>query len=174
MLSRKNILIQPIIQRQIIRQAAKQAHAHMGVGVDQSRKNEPAPRLDHLTRFVRGVDICAGVDRGDGISLNRDRTILQNAALSVHRDHDAVRHDQIHSLLGQGRRRLEGGRQAANQGPKKPSMTTAHNGAGREAIQVHPQRLTGCGLWHPAEWSARDLVSPLTPLAMFQLTPYVA
>ncbi len=106
MLSRKNIFIQPIIQREIICQAAEQAHAHVCMGVDQSRENEPAACIDHLSRFIHGLDMRGCVDGGDGISLNRDRAIFQDAPLSVHGDHGTVRHDQIHSLLGEGRHRM--------------------------------------------------------------------
>ena len=93
---------------------------------------------------LKRLDIRGCVDSGDGISLNRDRAIFQDAALSVHGDHGTVRHDQIHPLLGEGRRRIDGGRQAADQEPTK--ALPGHKGDRRELRQVHPQRLTGAPL----------------------------
>ena len=57
-LGRKDVFLEPLLQGQIIGQAAKEGHGQMGVGVDQAGQNQPATGIDDRLRL--GEVLSAG------------------------------------------------------------------------------------------------------------------
>ena len=53
-LGRKDEFLQPILQRTVFRQAAEQAHRHVGVRVDEAGHEKRAVGVDHFPGIIGG------------------------------------------------------------------------------------------------------------------------
>jgi pyruvate kinase len=74
------------MQREIVRQAAKEGHRHVRVGIDQPGDDQRVGRLDDARRVVLRPDHVARPDGDDHAVAHRDRTVYKDSALSVHGD----------------------------------------------------------------------------------------
>ena len=72
-----------------------QAMPCVAVRVDQPRHDELAASVDHFIRAMPGFDFGSRTDCDDAVFLDRDRSVLDNAPLGVHRYHDPVRYENV-------------------------------------------------------------------------------
>ena len=54
---RKNIFVEPFVERKVVGNAAEQAHGRVRVAVDQAGHDDAAARVDYFRRFVFRFDL---------------------------------------------------------------------------------------------------------------------
>lgn len=86
------------MQRKIVRQAAKEGHRHVRVGIDQPGDDQRVGRLDDARRLVLRPDHVARPDGDDGSVTYRDRTVDEDSALLIHRDDEPAQHHDVRLL----------------------------------------------------------------------------
>ena len=92
----KNIFAQPVVQRHIVMQPAKQRHGHVRVPVDEARQHQLAARVDGLRRSIFIFDVGAETDGRDDVALHGHRSVFNNQRSSVHGDDGAAADQQVH------------------------------------------------------------------------------
>jgi hypothetical protein len=96
---REDVLVKPVIQRDVVMQPAKHGHGHVRMPVDESRQHEMPARIDHLRPAIVRLNLRPRPDRHDGISAHGQTSILINRARPVHSDDSPAAHDEVDSLL---------------------------------------------------------------------------
>ena len=96
---RKDVLVQPVVEGEIVGDSAKEAHCGVGVAVDQAWQYERAVRIDRLCRIVLGFEFRARADGHNRIAANGHGAVVDHAALSVHGDYRAAGYQQIYFLF---------------------------------------------------------------------------
>src|SRR5262249_25567274 len=72
-----------------------EAMTSMGMPVDQARQHRHALGVDHAAGRMLRNDLGARADRDDPITCDRDRAILDDAALRIDGDHDPAFDEDI-------------------------------------------------------------------------------
>ena len=89
-LGRKDVLVQPVHQGQVVRQPAVEHHRRVGVGVDQARQHHLAGGVDRLGAAELLGDGLGRVHRHDVGAVDRHGAVRDHAARGVHRDDGAA------------------------------------------------------------------------------------
>jgi hypothetical protein len=79
-LERPDVLVEPGGNVHILGQTAKEAHRHVGVGVDQPRHREHARARYHLGIFSRGVT-ASWLNGRDAVAADEDVLVTQHQAV---------------------------------------------------------------------------------------------
>ncbi len=95
-LGREDVLLQPLGQRQVVGQAAVQHHRCVCVGVDQTRQDDLSAGIQRVAAAKPGGQVRGRPDSDDIASVDGHRPVLNDLARRVHRDHDAVGHEERH------------------------------------------------------------------------------
>ena len=84
--SGKDVFVEPVVQRDIVMQSAKQGHRDVGVAVDEAREHQRVFRVDVCAAFVFRFDFGARTDGNDRVAVTDDRAIIVDVPLRIHRD----------------------------------------------------------------------------------------
>ena len=103
----KNIFIEPFIEREIVGDAAKEAHSGVSVGIDQAGHDDAAVGVDYFGGVVARFDFGGFSDGDDRIGADCDGTVFDYPALGAHGDDCAVRDEEVGFLFGLGRSWLD-------------------------------------------------------------------
>ena len=87
---RENIFVEPVIERDVIVQAAKQRHGDVGVAIDEPGQDEGAFGIDGLRSGVLGFEFGARTDGDDGVSPHGHGAVVEDSAGGVHGDDRAA------------------------------------------------------------------------------------
>ena len=105
----KDVLVQPVHQREVVRQPAVQRHRRVGVGVDQARQDQLAGRVDGVGAAELLGDGLGRVHANDVGAVDGHRAVGDHPARGIHRDDGAAGDEQRHLT----RRSLSGEHRAA-------------------------------------------------------------
>ena len=92
---RENIFVEPVVESDVIVQAAKQGHGDVGVAVDESGQDELAFGVDGLRSGVPGFEFATGADSHDRVTLYGHGAIVEDRAAAVHSDDGAAGDQQV-------------------------------------------------------------------------------
>ena len=92
--SREDVFLEPLHERQVVRQAAVQHHGRVGVRVDEARQDHGSGCVDRFGPLVDGSDGGRLADGDDGAPLDRDGPRRQDSPRRVHRDDGAAGDDE--------------------------------------------------------------------------------
>ena len=96
----KDVMLKPVLQSEVVGDAAKQGHGRVGVSVDEAGDEDRFGPVEMMDRGVAGIDVRAGVDGNDVRATNGDCAIFDDAVLRVHGDDVAGGPDLIGRLRG--------------------------------------------------------------------------
>ena len=82
----KMYFVEPILQVQIVGDAAQQRHGGVGVGIDQTRHQDGVGAIQTVAGLKLLFDIRALADADDAFATDRDGAIVDEAMLRVHGD----------------------------------------------------------------------------------------
>jgi hypothetical protein len=86
---REDVLVEPGHQRQVVGQTPKQGHGGVGVAVDQAGHDDAAVGIDRLFCSHRS-DFGCRTDRRNHLPADRHRPIVNDMAMGIHGQDDAV------------------------------------------------------------------------------------
>src|SRR4029077_13593708 len=95
----KNVLVEPLVEREIVGDTAEEAHSGVSVAIDQARHDDGGVRVDYLWRLVLRLDLDRFSNRRDGIAANCNGTVIDDATLRVHGDDGAVDDKKVCFIL---------------------------------------------------------------------------
>jgi len=74
----KNVLAQPVIERHIVMQPAKQRHGHVRVPIDEPGQDQPAVRINRLRGVIFSIDLRSRPNRGNGITAHGNAAVVDD------------------------------------------------------------------------------------------------
>ena len=141
-LRRPDRLLQPAHQRQVVGDAAQQAHRGMGVEVDQARDQHVLGQLDHLVRGVARARRVLAEQVDDASAADRDRVVGEHGVVRIDGD-DPAGVDQQVDGFAQGRLlggRLRDGPHSSMHGPRRTIPRGRGPGSARRRRIVQQSR----------------------------------
>ena len=97
-LDRRDCVLQPRRQRQVLGPAAQQRHGRMRVRIDQSRQDRVLRTFDEFGRRVGG-ERCGGGQHGDDASIaHRHRMVGEHGAVGFDGQHPAGANERVYRL----------------------------------------------------------------------------
>ncbi len=91
---REDVVLQPVHERQIVREPAEHHHRRVRVRVDQPWHDHGARGVDRIAPRVPRCDGIARIHRDDVAAVDRHRALLDHAVRPIDRDYDSVRDDE--------------------------------------------------------------------------------
>ena len=103
---REDVFPQPLVERHIVAQPAKQRHRHVRVPVNETRQHEFPFGIDGLPRRHPALARCrfALPHFDNPVALDSNEAVLQDAALGIHRHQRAADDKEIYLGKQQARR----------------------------------------------------------------------
>ena len=101
-------LLQPVLQAQIVGDAAEQRHGGVRVGVDQAGREDGVGPVEALLGLEARVDLGFGADGHDALAADGDGAVFDDAALRVHGDDVARAPDPVGAVRRPERERRRG------------------------------------------------------------------
>src|SRR4030095_6030903 len=99
--------LKPLLQLQVIGNAAEKRHRGMSVGVDETRRENGIGALEPLPGLTPRVSSLLGAAPDDTVAANRPGAVFDDPPLRVLGDHVAGAPDGIDRLGGARRRQKE-------------------------------------------------------------------
>ncbi len=87
--------LQPVLQAEVVGDAAEQAHGGVGVGVDQAGRKDGFGPVEALLRLELRVDLRLRADPRDVVAHDGDGAVFDHAPRGVHGDDVARAPDPI-------------------------------------------------------------------------------
>ena len=123
---REDVFVEPVVERDVIVQAAEQGHRHMSVAVDEPRQNQLAFGINCRGGRVLGFKFRTGGDGDDLISSHSDGAVLEDLASSVHGDNSSTADKQVNNVVGASLRNHERGKEKQKGENEKGCSTNNH------------------------------------------------
>ena len=92
---RENVFVEPVVERHVIVQAAKQGHGNVSVTIDESGQDQLAFGVDRLRGGVPGFEFAARADGDDRVALHGDSAVVDDVARAIHGDDGAAGDEQV-------------------------------------------------------------------------------
>ena len=81
---RPDVVLEPLLQRDVVGDAAQQGHGQVGVGVDQARHHQAAAGVDDLAGRCEPEELLCGAHRDDEAVVDGDRSVLDGRRAGLH------------------------------------------------------------------------------------------
>ena len=103
--SRKDVLLEPLLQAQVVGKPAVQHHRRVAVRVDEAGNDDRAGGVDLLGGLEPRRDVCRRPHGDDGRAIDRDGARVVDIARAVDRDDRAAGDDGASPAAAQSVRR---------------------------------------------------------------------
>ena len=90
---RKNVFRQPFLQIEIVRDAAKQSHRHVGMAIDETGNNDLSIGVDDFGSRIVAIYIGSFRNRNDAPTFHRNAAVFNDATSAVHGNHGSASND---------------------------------------------------------------------------------
>ncbi len=133
-----DVVLQPVLQFQIVGNAAEKRHRRVSVGVDQARREDGVAGVEAVLRLPGTIEIGARAGGDDTFAEYGHCAVIDDAAVGAHGDEVAGGDDEV---AGSGGQRRGGGQQSEQEATRNEASKALGKSVPSRRYSVLPLRL---------------------------------